>query len=212
MTAVRCDGLELRAGYKSLIKNFSFEIEFASSVVVTGPNGLGKTTLLRTICGVSKPHAGTVTVNGKSVWPFAGNHTQDASFFYLASQPALFADHSVIGNLEFYMRCIGAEWNTETALQALAVVGLSARKNQTVRTLSTGQKRRLSLAFLHLARPKIVLLDEPTNGLDAEGVELCLGILGDLKKTGRSAIMIATHDPALVAWADAKLELQKWQP
>ncbi len=212
MTALHCDGLELKAGYKTLIKNFSCEVQFAESVAVTGPNGLGKTTLLRTVCGVSKPYRGKVQLAGQTVWPSSGLRLEDGTVFYLASQPALFLDHSVLANLEFYMRCAGAEWNIDRVVRALGVVGLAERKMQSVRTLSTGQKRRLSLAFLLLAQPKILLLDEPTNGLDSEGVELCLKILGDLKKDSGTALIVATHDPVLISWATTKLELQKWQP
>lgn len=212
MTAVRCDGLELRAGYKSLIKNFSCDIQFSHSVAVTGPNGLGKTTLLRTLSGVSKPYRGTVHLAGEPVWPPSDDSPAAGRACYLASQPALFLDHTVLANLEFYVRCHGVLWNVESALEALRNVGLAERKQQTVRTLSTGQKRRLSLAFLRLTQPKILFLDEPTNGLDTEGIRLCLHTLTELKERARSAIIVATHDPALISWCSLQLELQKWQP
>jgi len=212
VTAVQCEGLELRAGYKTLIKNFSFELKFGGSVAVTGPNGLGKTTLLRTLCGVSKPYRGTVQLAGCEIWPSTDKRPLFGTACYLASQPALFLDPPVAANLEFYVRCHGGVWDTEKAAHALRLVGLGDRMKQTARSLSTGQKRRLSLAFLMMSQPRILFLDEPTNGLDADGVALCLESLAMLRKETQSAILIATHDPQLVAWCGAEIDLKRWAP
>lgn len=210
MTVVQVENLEIRAGYKTLIRDFSFTMEYAEAVAVIGANGLGKTTLLRTLCGVSRPYKGNVKVAGVPIWPTAAGTVERQSVCYLASQPALFLDHPVSANLEFYVRAHGAVWSAEEAHTVLKAVGLEGRFKQSARTLSTGQKRRLTLAFLLMCKPRILFLDEPTNGLDTDGVKLFLDSLGGLLRENRSAILLATHDPQLIGWCGRSIELRRW--
>jgi ABC-type multidrug transport system ATPase subunit len=130
---------------------------------------------------------------------------------FLASQPALFAEHSVLSNLEFYLRSLGRPFDLQAVHLALKEVGLAESSAQTARTLSTGQKRRLTLAFVMLAKPRLILLDEPTNGLDVKGVELCLSTLEALRSEG-SGILVATHDQKLMNWCKHQIDLKEWAP
>lgn len=212
MTVVQVENLEIRAGYKTLIRDFNFTMELGEAVAVIGANGLGKTTLLRTLCGVCRPYRGTVVVAGVPVWPAATGGAERKSVCYLASQPALFLDHPVSANLEFYLRAHGAVWNPEEAKSVLHAVGLDGRLKQSARTLSTGQKRRLTLAFLLMCKPRILFLDEPTNGLDVDGVKLFLDSLTGLVQHTRSSILLATHDPHLIEWCGRSIELRRWAP
>ena len=87
-------------------------------------------------------------------------------------------------------------------------MGLENRENQIARTLSTGQKRRLSLAGLILIKPNIILADEPTNGLDELGSNLCISIFEDLKQNNSSSIIVATHDKNIIDWCQEKISLE----
>lgn len=214
MKAIECENVELRAGYKTLIRHFALSLNFGESIAITGPNGLGKTTLLRTLCGVSKPYRGQVKLSGRQIWPSAeSRHSEkDESVCYLASLPAFFLDHSLASNLEFYVRSHGGNWDPECAKEALVLVGLKERWNQSVRSLSTGQKRRLTVAFLEIIKPRVLLLDEPTNGLDTQGIELCLQTLTALTETTKCALLVATHDPQMISWCQNTVDLKRWAP
>lgn len=206
--ALKCDSVELRAGYRMLIRNFNFALNCGESIAVVGPNGLGKTTLLRTLCGMSRPYRGNVYLGSHMLWPEKSEGcTADVCF--LASQPALFLDHSVESNIEFYLRSLGRSVQQIEIGKVLKLVGLGDRSLQTARTLSTGQKRRLTLAFIHLAKPKIIFLDEPTNGLDSEGISLCLETLEATCKSG-SGVVVATHDQILINWCQRQVNLKEW--
>ncbi|MBM3381069.1 MAG: ABC transporter ATP-binding protein [Betaproteobacteria bacterium] len=207
---LKCDSVELRVGYRSLIRKFSLELHAGESAAVVGPNGLGKTTLLRALCGISRPYRGNVYLGKAMLWP---EKSDDAltDVCFLASQPALFAEHSVLSNLEFYLRSLGRPFDPHTVKLALKECALAESANQTARTLSTGQKRRLTLAFIMLAQPRLIFLDEPTNGLDSKGVELCLSTLDSLRKVG-SGILVATHDHKLMDWCGRQIDLKEWAP
>jgi ABC-type multidrug transport system ATPase subunit len=205
---LKCESVELRVGYRSLIRKFSLALSGGESAAVVGPNGLGKTTLLRALCGVSRPYRGQVFLSGAMLWPDkAPAVTTDVCF--LASQPALFAEHSVMSNLEFYLRSLGRVFERDAVKFALKEFSLAESALQTARTLSTGQKRRLTLSFIMLAKPKLLFLDEPTNGLDSKGVELCLTTLEALRGAG-SGILIATHDQKLMDWCGRQIDLKEW--
>jgi heme ABC exporter ATP-binding subunit CcmA len=212
VTILKCEEVELKVGYKTLIRNFSLELSSGESLAIVGPNGLGKTTLLRTLCGVGKPYRGRVFLGEQMLWPQSEDNKSSVRLCYLASQPALFLDHSVSANLEFYVRSHAMNWDVQLGKQALESVGLGGRLQQTARTLSTGQKRRLTLAFMTIVKPELMLLDEPTNGLDTEGVSLCLHLLSELRRESKSAILIATHDQQLIDWCGKAVDLKRWAP
>lgn len=208
---LRCEGLELRIGYKPLLSHVTFALNRGRSLALVGPNGMGKTTLLRALAGVARPHEGRVVLMGEEVWPRRSS-TKEPRACYLASAPALLLDHGVHGNLEYMCNAYGYNPTWREFDETLTRVGLEGRGKQTVRTLSTGQKRRLTLAFLLILKPGLVFADEPTNGLDVAGVELCLTIFAELQKSLGTAILAASHDAKLVAACDAVVEISTFLP
>lgn len=209
--ALVCDAVDLRIDHKPLLEGISFVLGQGQALALVGPNGLGKTTLMRCLAGVARPHAGGVSVHGESLWPTRAV-TFEHQACYLASQPALLSDHSVAGNLEFFMNAFGARPTWAALRGALDDVGLAGREAQVARTLSTGQKRRLTLAGLLLLKPRLVLADEPTNGLDAEGVALCLRVFEDLRSRQGAAVCVASHDDRLIGACDDVLPLERFVP
>lgn len=206
-----CERVELRIGYKPLLTGVSLSLARGSSLALVGPNGMGKTTLMRAMAGVARPHAGTMRVLGEMLWP-RREVTFEHGACYLASQPALLTDHPVYGNLEFQLNCFGVNPTWKELDEALERVGLAGRGTQVARTLSTGQKRRLTFAAVLLLRPALLLADEPTNGLDAEGVALCLEVFDTLRAAHGMAVCVASHDDRLVSRCERALPLGGFLP
>jgi ABC-2 type transport system ATP-binding protein len=126
-----------------------------------GPNGSGKTTLIRSLLGMVKPDSGGIRVLGRtmpdlSVLPHVGYMTQAA---------ALYPDLSVVENVRFFAAITGAEANVD---EALRFVAMETRRDSVVATLSGGMRTRASLACAIVHRPRLLLLDEPTVGVDPE--------------------------------------------
>lgn len=126
-----------------------------------GPNGSGKTTLIRAIVGLVAPESGTVTVLGRRI-PDLDILSQVG---YMTQQAALYPDLSVEENLQFFAAISGADGNVT---EALRTVELDDRRKSVVATLSGGMRQRCSLACALVHRPKLLLLDEPTVGVDPQ--------------------------------------------
>jgi heme ABC exporter ATP-binding subunit CcmA len=208
---LECAQVELRIGYKPLLSGIHLELKEGASLALTGPNGLGKTTLMRVMAGVARPESGVVKVHGEMLWPERLVSFEHRSC-YLASAPALLTDHSVYSNLEFFLNCFGRNPTWNDLDSALSEVGLEGRGKQWARTLSTGQKRRLTLAAVLVLKPKLLLADEPTNGLDTEGVELCLNVFERLRKEEGMSVCVASHDERLIGHCQKALPLTEFLP
>ena len=126
-----------------------------------GPNGSGKTTLIRAIVGLVAPDSGTVTVLGHRI-PDLDILSQVG---YMTQQAALYPDLSVEENLRFFAAISGADGNVD---EVLKTVDLEQRRNSVVATLSGGMRQRCSLACALVHRPRLLLLDEPTVGVDPQ--------------------------------------------
>jgi len=126
-----------------------------------GPNGAGKTTLIRAIVGLVAPESGTVTVLGRRM----PNLDILGSVGYMTQAAALYPDITVEENLRFFAAISGADGNVD---EVLRVVELEPRRNSVVATLSGGMRQRCSLACALVHRPRLLLLDEPTVGVDPQ--------------------------------------------
>ena len=166
------------------------DVEARSVVLLRGPNGAGKTTLLRLLAGLVPVNAGVATVLGTDL--VADRRAVRRRVGLLAQGAALYDDLTVEDNVRFWTRACGAsEHDAEAAMTALGVDG----RLRTVRVsrLSTGQRRRTSLACIAARRPELWLLDEPHAGLDAEGRDVVDALVRDAVSAG-ATVVLSSHE------------------
>lgn len=162
--AVAIEGLWVRFGSQVVLPGLSVKIPRGEIVGLLGPSGSGKTTLVKAVMGMGAVQAGKIEVFGRRVPSFGAM----SAVGYMAQDDALYGDLSALDNLLFFARLCGlrgAEAKTR-AEELLDFADLGAHRKKAVRFFSGGMKRRLSLAVSLLGRPELLILDEPTVGVD----------------------------------------------
>lgn len=179
--------LTCRRGERLLFAGLQFAVPPGELLLLRGPNGVGKTTLLLSLAGVVRPEAGTIAVTGRSEEDRPG-----ADLHLLSHQPASKARLTVRENLSFWADLFAGD--RSLVLPALEATGLAAIADLEAGHLSAGQTRRLAIARLLVADRPIWLLDEPTSALDGEGEDLVIRLLDAHLKRGGIAVAATHHD------------------
>lgn len=187
--AVDAQSLTRRFGRRWALRGVSLRVEPGEIVGVEGQNGSGKSTLLRVLSTALRPTGGQARVFGADV--AREPDAVRASVAFLAHFPGLYDDLTAEENLRFAARMLGADYSVISGL--LARVGLERETHVPVRTFSAGMQRRLSLARLLMQRPRLLLLDEPYNNFDPEGIALVSGVVREVRDAGGAAIIVL-HD------------------
>jgi ABC-2 type transport system ATP-binding protein len=160
MEAVRIEGLTVRRGGRLVLPGVDASIPQDAVTGLLGPSGSGKSTLMRAIVGVQVVESGTVEIFGLP----AGSASLRRRVGYVTQAPSVYSDLTVRENLEYFARVLGAP--VARVPDAIEVVDLGRHAEQVVGTLSGGERSRISLATSLLGRPELLVLDEPTVGLD----------------------------------------------
>lgn len=185
-------GLACERGERLLFKNLNFDLGAGEALLVRGGNGHGKTSLLRILCGLSMPAAGSVTWRGE---PLSKVHEQYGhEMAYLGHANGIKEDLTPVENLLLASSLNGREMNEALATSALRASGLSRCLDIPARVLSFGQRRRVALAGLMTAGALLWIMDEPLTGLDVHGVARVEQMIRDHVAAGGLAIM-TTHQP-----------------
>lgn len=190
-----CLGVQALAcerGQKPLFQGVSFELPAGHWLHLEGGNGVGKTSLLRILCGLAPASSGQVMWRGLSIGD--ANSTYRAERLYMGHQLALKEELSALENLLFDAAIAGQSLSTAEALDALAEQGLQGREHLPLRVLSQGQKRRCALARLRPGRVPLWLLDEPFVALDALAVDRLRAQLSRHVALG-GAVLYTSHQP-----------------
>jgi ABC-2 type transport system ATP-binding protein len=158
--AISVRDLAVRRGGKLVLPGISLAVHRGVVTGLLGPSGSGKTTLMRAIVGVQIVEGGEVTVLGEP----AGTPALRRRLAYVTQAPSVYGDLTVQENLEYFARVLGAP--PARIEETIAGIGLTEQTKQVVRTLSGGERSRTSLAVALLGDPEVLVLDEPTVGLD----------------------------------------------
>lgn len=158
--AIRTDGLEVVRGGNRVLRSISLTVRPESVTGLLGPSGSGKTTLMRSIVGAQIIAGGEVSVLGRP----AGSGELRSEVGYVTQAPSVYLDLTVAENLDYFASIVGV--GAEQVREILVTVGLEDFGDRIVGSLSGGERARVSLATALLNRPRLLVLDEPTVGLD----------------------------------------------
>jgi len=174
-----------------LFNDLSFTVAEAEVLQIEGPNGSGKTSLLRIICGLRQAEAGKILWRGESIT--SNREDYYANMVYIGHLPCIKGDLTVLENVRALLDTRSLSLSTEEIEVALAKVGLATYEDVQGKALSSGQRRRILLAFVELSRAKLWILDEPLTALDVQGVALMESMILDHKSAGGSVIFTTHH-------------------
>ena len=175
-------------GAHEIIKGISFQVEKGESFGLLGPNGAGKSTLISMICGLLPYGAGEILINGKLV----GRHLKETKQIIgvVPQDIALYPTMSALDNLIFWGRMYGLSGNTAKtrAKEVLEVVGLTERAKGRIETFSGGMKRRINIGAALMHEPQLLIMDEPTVGIDPQSRNHILETVKTLNELGMTVI------------------------
>lgn len=184
------EGLVKRFGQRVVVDDLSFSLREGEITGLLGPNGSGKTTVVRLLNGLLRPDRGKISIGGLDpatsgdvIRKISGVLTESADFY---------RHMTGLQNLNFFGKLYGVH-DEARRIRLLDMFGLGPHRHKKVGTYSTGMRKRLGLAKALLHEPRLLFLDEPTNGLDPEGVRLVLDHIKKLNKQFGTTILICSH-------------------
>lgn len=183
-------------GDRRLFKAVNFTLEAGGLMQVHGPNGSGKTSLLRMLCGLSNPALGEITWCGVSIRDLKGEYFSNLT--YIGHLSGTKDDLTVLENLRISSALAGEHVSETQAREALKRMGLNGREFLPAKVLSQGQRRRVALARLLVCKTKLWILDEPLAALDVTAVKLIQGLL-EQHLSEKGLVVMTTHQAIDVA-------------
>lgn len=177
-------------GKKKAADHVSFDIHEGEIFGFLGPNGAGKTTVIKSILGFIYPDEGEVSINGYDTKK--DYEKAMASVGGIVENPEMYVNLSARKNIEMYARIHG-NIPKERIDEVISEVGLSGRSKDPIRKYSLGMKQRIGLAQAMVHKPKLLILDEPTNGLDPTGIHQLRDVLKKYAHEQKGAVMVSSH-------------------
>jgi putative ABC transport system ATP-binding protein len=192
-----------------ILKKVSFDVQPSQVVAIVGPSGSGKTSMLMLLAGLERPTAGEIVVGGHNL---GGLNEDELALFRRETLGIVFQSFHLIPSLsaldnvglalEIAEPDLPLSEVHKRAAEALAAVGLGERVHHRPSALSGGEQQRVGLARAMIARPKLLLADEPTGNLDQATGQVVIELMFDLARKQKTAVALVTHDPQLAARAD----------
>jgi ABC-2 type transport system ATP-binding protein len=191
-SVLACTGLRRSFGHVQAVRGVSFQVAEGETYGLLGPNGAGKTTTISMVCGLLEPDAGQIVVAGQPLTTRSVG--AKAAIGYVPQELAVYPDLSARENLRFFARLYGLP-SAEAAArveEVLGVIGLTERAGDLAKTYSGGMQRRLNIGIGLLHRPRLLILDEPTVGVDPQSRNAILESVEQLSAEGM-AVLYTTH-------------------
>ncbi|CAL1241283.1 ABC transporter ATP-binding protein [Candidatus Methylocalor cossyra] len=191
--ALEVEGLSYAFGQRKVLDRVSFAVDRGCCAILLGPNGAGKTTLFSLITRLYDSREGSIRIAGYDVRKAAGRALAQLGVVF--QQPTLDLDLSVLQNLRYHaaLHGLGRRQAEQRIREELERQGMYARRGEKVRQLNGGHRRRVEIARALLHEPRLLLLDEPTVGLDVPSRKAIVRYVHELAGSGRVAVLWATH-------------------
>jgi heme exporter protein A len=179
-------------GVSPLLRGVNLEVCRGECAIIVGRNGSGKSTLIRILAGLLSVTAGEVLLFGQLARTLQPRDRRRIGL--ITHQSFLYPRLTARENLEFYAQLYGLDDRAKVVLNLLSQVGLQAVADERVSTFSRGMDQRLTLARAIIAKPDVLLMDEPFTALDAEGIELAIRLIGEASDRGCATVITAHED------------------
>jgi len=191
---IEVKGLQKNFGAFTAVKDVSFTVNKGDVFGFLGPNGAGKSTTMRCMLSLIKPNAGQIDIFGKNL--FEARNEILAKVGSIVEKPDFYKYLSARKNLEIFARISGADVSQQTIHETLDFVGLSGREKDKVGGFSHGMRQRLGIAQTLLHQPELIILDEPTTGLDPQGIIEVRDLILRLKNEQNKTVILSSHQLA----------------
>jgi ABC-2 type transport system ATP-binding protein len=193
---IEVKGLQKNFGAFSAVKDVSFTVNKGDVFGFLGPNGAGKSTTMRCMLSLIKPNAGQINIFGKNL--FEARNEILAQVGSIVEKPDFYKYLSARKNLEIFARISGADVSQQTIFETLDFVGLTGREKDKVGGFSHGMRQRLGIAQTLLHQPELIILDEPTTGLDPQGIIEVRDLILRLKNEQNKTVILSSHQLAKI--------------
>lgn len=190
-SAIEVKSLTKAFGKQLALREVDLQVKGGAFLTLFGPNGAGKTTLIKVLATLLRPTTGTVRICGLDLSEYSIRVRREIGL--VSHQPLLYDDLTAYENLQFWGRMYDVHHLDERIHNLVAMVGLSSRLHDRVRTFSRGMQQRISIVRALIHNPSVILLDEPETGLDRYASSMLKEILQSLNAEGRTVVM-TTHN------------------
>jgi len=187
MSTLKINNLSCQRGYNLLFENLSFELNSGEVLKISGPNGSGKTSLIKILAGLNSFETGSIKYDDTKI----NSEKYNLDFLYLGHLAALSPELSCLENLKYTAHLGNNNINLDFS-DVLSQVGLERFENELVGKLSAGQRKRIALSLLFITQSKVWLLDEPFSALDSKAIKIIETRIEDHCSTGGLCIL-TTH-------------------
>ena len=191
-----CENLSFSIDGHKLISDINFNIKNQKDLLITGPSGVGKTTLLSILCGLQKPTEGNIKYNNINLYDLKENKIDD---FRGKQLGIVFQNFNLINSFTIKQNLdlantVSTSQESDHLYKLLQRIGLAEKSHLQVSKLSTGEKQRLAVARAFIGNPKWVFCDEPTSSLDDKNTDIIVNLIKEESLRSKASLILITHD------------------